>query len=449
MRASYGLSRAQDAAAAVEEAIDSARAQLAQAGPIVGALIFWGADHDAAVIADRARALLGDVPHVGCSTDGEITNEGLTVDSICVMLIASDKIRARAAVVPSLSAGSFEAGAAAARELRSPSSRALILLPDGLTGNGSAIIRGAQEVLGPDFVIAGGTAGDRGRFVETWQLSNGQVYQDTLVALMLECDSGLEVGFGVMSGWQPLGITKTVTRAEANTVYTINDETALDVYSRFLGDKASQLPAIGVEYPFALVDEHGSVDTRGIRTGEDYILLRAPMSVDRQSGAVTFAAEIPQGSKIRMTRARSAEIIAASRVAASRAAAQLSGPPDAVMFFSCMARRIVLGRKTGQEIEAALTEFGNQVPMIGFYTYGEIANCGDQRRPAGSTTRPPRSWRFARSEVARGLPAGPDPSRAPGRRPVGRGAARPLALRRPHRRAPRGDARRGGQPGRH
>src|SRR5262249_18393601 len=142
--------------------------------------------------------------------------------------------------------------------------------------------------------------------------------------------------------------------------------------------KASQLPAIGVEYPFALVDESGLVDERGMKEGEEYILLRAPMQVDRTTGAVSFAAEIPQGAKIKMTRAKSDEIIEGSREAAERAVKHLDGTPDAVFFFSCMARKVVLGRKTNREIEIAQEVFGKSVPLIGFYTYGEIANCGNK-----------------------------------------------------------------------
>lgn len=377
MNASYGISRSIRGREAVREAVEQARGRLVAGARPIGALVFVGADYAPEEIADGLAEALAGVPHVGCTTDGELTNDGLSIDSVTVMLLASDRVRVKVAAIPDLSKDSFGAGVAAARALRSPSSKALILLPDGLTGNGSAIIRGAQEVLGQRFVIAGGTAGDRGRFVKTWQFCDGKLYHDAIVALMLESDGLLEVGFGVMSGWQPMGIAKVATRCEGNTVYTIDDEPAVEVYGRFLGDKASQLPAIGVEYPFALVDEHGLVDTRGIRTGEEYILLRAPMSVDRSSGAVSFAAEIPQGSKIKMTRARSAEIIEAARIAAGRAVTGLSGGADAVFFFSCMARKVVLGRRTNQEIEAAAAALGG-APMVGFYTYGEIANCGDE-----------------------------------------------------------------------
>jgi hypothetical protein len=378
MRAAHGLSRTAGTAEATKEALSAAAAALGNGDPVIAAQVYFGADRDASLVARVVAEALPGVPFIGCSTDGEISGAGLSVDSVCVMLLASRNVKARTAAVAPLSKDSHEAGAELARRLQSKDDIALFLLPDGLTGNGSAIIRGAQSVLGQHFVIAGGTAGDRGRFSKTWQVCNGESHTDALVGMMLSSAAPVEVGYGVMSGWRPMGVAKTVTEAVDNTVFRIEGETALDVYSTFLGEKASQLPAIGVEYPFALVDESGLVDERGLREGEEYILLRAPMSVDREKGAVSFAAEIPQGAKIKMTRAKSDEIIDGSREAARRAVKGLAGKPDVVFFFSCMARKVVLGRRTNKEIEAAQEVFGTDVPLIGFYTYGEIANCGEK-----------------------------------------------------------------------
>lgn len=380
MKSAYAVSKNEDSKAAANSAVDQCLQKLGPGRGTIGAMVFYGVDHDADAIASTLKQRLPDVPTIGCSTDGELSSDGLSVDSVCLMVLSSETVRARAGAIQALSNGSFDAGARLAGELRSETSRVLFVLPDGLTGNGSAVIRGAQEVLGPDFVIAGGTAGDRGRFKQTTQIYNGQAMTDSLPGLMLESDEPLDLGFGVMAGWKPLGIGKKVTRAEGNTVYEIEGKAALDVYTTFLGDKASQLPAIGVEYPFALVDETGLVDEAGLRDGESYILLRAPMVVDHDTGAVTFAAEIPQGSTIKMTRGKSVEVVEASREAASRAKERLGGDPDVVFFFSCMARKIVLGRRTNEEIRVAQEVFGADVPMAGFYTYGEIANCG-QRRP--------------------------------------------------------------------
>jgi sigma-B regulation protein RsbU (phosphoserine phosphatase) len=297
------------------------------------------------------------------------------MNSVCLFLFSSDRMNARTSQI-SLSVGSEEAGRAVAASLRADNAKVLLLLPDGLALDGTAIIRGAQEILGQGFVIAGGAAGDKARFVQTYQLCDGQLLSGAMPAMMLYADGALEIGFGVMSGWKPIGVAKTVTSAEGNVVYRIEDETALDLYSRFLGDKASQLPAIGYEFPFGLIDESGKIEQPGAHSDDSYILLRSPTSVDHEKGSVTFAAEIPEGAKVRITMAKTYDVVEGARVAAEQAMGCLTGRPDAVLFFSCSARKLVLGSRTNREIKAAQAVFGADVPMAGFYAYGEIANCG-------------------------------------------------------------------------
>ncbi len=374
MKAAYGISDDPSANGAVRSALDSCLLQLDGARPVAG-LIFWGADYDSAEIAAACAASLGDVPHIGCTTNGEITSQGLGMNSVCLFLFSSDRMSARTSQI-SLSVGSEEAGRAVAASLRADNAKVLLLLPDGLALNGTAIIRGAQEILGQGFVIAGGAAGDKERFVQTYQMCDGQLLSGAMPAMMLYTDGVLEIGFGVMSGWKPIGVAKTVTSAEGNVVYRIEDETALDLYSRFLADKASQLPAIGYEFPFGLIDESGKIEQPGTRSDDSYILLRSPMSVDHEKGSVTFAAEIPEGAKVRITMAKTHDVVEGARIAAEQALDSLSGRPDAVLFFSCSARKLVLGSRTNREIETAQAVFGADVPMAGFYAYGEIANCG-------------------------------------------------------------------------
>lgn len=341
----------------------------------IAAILFTSADHPADALALAAEAQLPGVPLIGCTTSGEIGGEG--VGSVGLLVLTSAEVRARAAVASGFGKSPFDAGLEIARKLHSRQARVLILFPDGLTGDGASLLRGAQEILGTRFVIAGAAAGDRGRFDRTWQICNGRAYSDAVVGLMLESDRPLGASFGVLSGWRALGTSKTVTRAEGNVVHAIDDRRALDLYDLYLGDKAARLPEIGAEYPLALVDDAGRVGERALHPGQDYHLLRTPLQVQRETGAVTFSASIPQGAQVKLARAHTGEVVEAAREAAARARRRLDGRPEAVLFFSSMAIRAVLGRRAGAELEAAREVFGAEVPLAGCYGYGEIANCGE------------------------------------------------------------------------
>ena len=50
--------------------------------------------------------------------------------------------------------------------------------------------------------------------------------------------------------------------------------------------------------------------------------------------------------------------------------------PKAIFVYSCMARKIVLGSRTGEEVLQVQRAMGERIPVIGFYTYGEYAPVG-------------------------------------------------------------------------
>jgi len=76
-------------------------------------------------------------------------------------------------------------------------------------------------------------------------------------------------------------------------------------------------------------------------------------------------------------------VLKAARRAARQALDRLEGRPPVMAFvYSCMARKIVLGRRTREEILAIGEELGASIPMLGFYTYGEYSplECGSANR---------------------------------------------------------------------
>jgi hypothetical protein len=98
------------------------------------------------------------------------------------------------------------------------------------------------------------------------------------------------------------------------------------------------------------------------------------MSVDRQRGSIQFAGEIPQGAVVHFTCGDSNSILAATTEAARLAGVDLGdASPVMVFFYSCMARKIVLGQRTQEELDSVRKIFGEEIPVLGFYTYGEYS----------------------------------------------------------------------------
>jgi hypothetical protein len=75
------------------------------------------------------------------------------------------------------------------------------------------------------------------------------------------------------------------------------------------------------------------------------------------------------------------EAVKVAKVAAQNAVDQLDGAkPKAVIIFNCIARNKLFGERSGEEIRAIQEAVGSDVPLIGFYTYGEQAPLGGEVR---------------------------------------------------------------------
>ena len=333
-------------------------------GQVPGACwVFCSAQNGLEALLGGIYESVGTPNIVGCTTDGEISSMGLTTESVVLGGVSSCGLQFHVAVIEGLESNSETAGLQLAAAL--PADTCYIqLFSDGLTGNGCALLRGIADRFGEKVPIAGGTAGDNGKFKQTWQFAGSRVLTDAAVAIGFT--GMLNLGTGIRSGWTPIGLPKKVTRASGNVLYELNGEPALHVFERFLGEHAEKLPAIGVEYPLGLLGKWGDVGE------EDYYLLRATMNVDRAAGSISFAGEIPEGAMVSLTCGDTNSILEAAEQAARLASSDLKGHKPAVIFcYSCMARKIVLGRLTRQEIDRIRSVIGTTVPIIGFYTYGE------------------------------------------------------------------------------
>lgn len=336
--------------------------------------VFGAISYDQQKLLDGIAAAAPGVPVVGCTTDGEISSQGLSINSVVVMALASDTIRLQSTYVERLSNDSYDAGFQIGKSFQGSGIPYIQVFSDGLCGNADKIIQGIKAHMGEDIKIAGGTAGDGGDFKRTYQYFGNRVLTDSIVAVAFQGQFGL--GTGTACGWFPVGIAKKVTRSVGNVVYELDGQPALQAYERFLGKHAERLPAVGVEYPLGLLNNDSETEEEG------YFLCRATMGVDRQAGAIIFAGDVPEGSLVKMTIGNDGDIILAARKAARSAMEKLliKSPdlkPRVIFLYSCMARKIVLGTRTDEEIVAVKEAIGGDVPIIGFYTYGEYAPIGE------------------------------------------------------------------------
>jgi hypothetical protein len=371
IQAFSAISTCQDGFEAGREVAQTAMAKLSGKPDMLW--VFASVAYNQQRLLDGIASVAPGIQIIGCTTDGEIFTAGLSVNSVVMMAMVSDRIRFHTSFVEQLSKDSYVAGVELGVSFQGLNCRYIQIFSDGLSGNADKIIQGIKSSLGDDIKIAGGTAGDSGEFKRTYQYFRDRVLTDSIVGVAFEGDFAL--GTGTACGWFPVGIAKKVTRSVGNIVYELDGQPALQAYEKYLGKHAELLPAVGVEYPLGLLGLNGDV------IDDSYFLCRATMGVDRPSGAIVFAGDVPEGASVKMTIGNERDIIQAAGHAAQSAMSKLQGSnpdlkPKAIFLYSCMARKIVLGSKTNEEILAIQDVIGRDVPVIGFYTYGEYAPIG-------------------------------------------------------------------------
>lgn len=342
-------------------------------------VVFSSVAKDQKKVVEGVRKASGNALLIGCSDAGEITGSGPEQGGVAVMSITSDTIKFYTGLGKNIADGAREAGQAVAKEVQDKARqgsegdlKAFIMLPDVLTGNGAEIVRGVLDVLGEGFPVVGGAAGDDFAFEKTYEYRDSEVVSGSVAGAGLA--GKFSMGAGVRHGWIPIGIPMKVTKAEGSVVYELDNRPAVSIYEDYFGQRAEELnkeplARMAITYPL------------GIKYPDlDEYLVRDPITVDK-NGAITCAAEIPEGSEIRLMIGSKDKAVEAAQDAARKLMndfKKAGSKPAFVLMFNCIAREKLFGQNAKDEIEAVMKIIGEDVPLLGFYTYGEQAPVGGE-----------------------------------------------------------------------
>jgi len=368
IKAGVGVSLKADSKQAGIEACENAMSSITNPSLVI---VFASVKNNQEDVISGVREISKNAPVIGCSSAGEITNEGVYDGSVAVMAIESDQMKVILANGGQIKAGPRKAGVKLADNIKNQffnNSKYVLFFSDVLNGNGADVVRGIKDVLGSDYLIVGGASGDDFLFKETFQYINDKVLKSSVVGAGISGD--IPIGVGVRHGWSPIGIPMKATKSNGAVLEELDGKPALSIYEDYFGKKAEEikrepLARMAITYPLGMSVE-----------GNSELLIRDPITVD-EKGAITCAAEIPMGSEIRLMIGSKEDAISAAKDAATQAKEQLKGKEvKAAIIFDCIARKKLFGRDAFDEIKAIKSVLGENVPILGFYTYGEIAPLG-------------------------------------------------------------------------
>ncbi|MBM3341338.1 MAG: hypothetical protein FJY56_04395 [Betaproteobacteria bacterium] len=310
------------------------------------------------------RTQFGSAHHVGCTTSGEITSDGVSDGKLVITAVRFKQPDFRVASVETGGMDDSEgAGKRLATALAGEGLDAVLVLGQGVNINGSALIDGITQIAGRKVTLTGGLAGDGGKFVRTWTLCDGAVSDRHIVGVGFY-GATIQLSHGSFGGWQPFGAARLVTRAKANVLYELDGEPALSIYKRYLGEYARDLPGSGLLFPFAMLGKDHS------ETG----LIRTILGIDETAGSLTLAGDIAEGGYLRLMTASTDALVDGAEAAAEAAQNMFKrGEPCLALLVSCVGRKLVMGGRVDEEVEAVGDVFGKNAVLTGFYSNGEIS----------------------------------------------------------------------------
>jgi hypothetical protein len=316
---------------------------------------------------DELRGMFPSAHIMGCSTGGQINNNDVNDDEIVAAAIGFDATRlqlCREDIADPQHSRTY--GEALGRALAAADLAGVFVLSDGLNVNGSELVAGISKVIGPNVPLTGGLAGDGADFKETLVGADCAPRTRTIAAIGFYGDA-IRVGHGSAGGWDLFGPRRHVTKSIGNVLFELDGEPALDLYERYLGpDESKGLPSSALLFPIQVYDLQ-KPDTAVVRT---------VLAIDRATRSMTFAGDIPQGWTAQLMRGNLDRLAAGAADAARQARSGLGGEDGDARFsilVSCIGRRLLMGQRTVEEVEAAGAELGPDTFRLGFYSYGEIS----------------------------------------------------------------------------
>lgn len=235
----------------------------------------------------------------------------------------------------------------------------IFIISDGLLINGSQLARGINNVSNKT-PVTGGMAGDGDRFQETYVIANGVAKQRTLVAVGFYGEN-LSVGTGCFAGWSEFGAQRVITKSKDNILYEIDGEPALDLYKKYLGDLAKELPNSGLRFPLSIKENEKSPE-----------VIRTLLGIDEKEGSITFAGDVPEGYAARLMKA-DIDVLIDGAGKAAKSIIQANNKTALGLVVSCVGRKIVMNSLVDDELEEVQEILGDNVKLTGFYSYGEIS----------------------------------------------------------------------------
>ncbi|TGK17732.1 adenylate/guanylate cyclase domain-containing protein [Leptospira stimsonii] len=357
-----------DTLSATRAAIVKSKLSLGDYFPSAG-MVFAGHGFDHELMLQTINKEFPGILLVGCTTAGELTSDlGFSDDSVILLLFYSDEIQfsiGRGSDPKGNSEISAKLALSEAKYALEKEEKLCILFTDSFTLSANSIVETLNKNLAPGCKVFGGvSARPFGTDLPIKQFYRDKVLTDSSVMLLFA--GPVEYSYSLSNTWKPIGRRATATSVKGKNVLKIDDMRAIDYYHYYLGDYSFPAP----EFPLAVYEKNS-----------EHFYLRVPGGFNEEEGSVLFAGEIPEGAEVQLTEALRNYIVDDLKdTSLNSSKSKKKFQPTLAFAFSCIMRKHLLGTRVKEEIQILERNLPENIPIFGFYTFGEIAPLENEDR---------------------------------------------------------------------
>ncbi|MFK5982087.1 MAG: FIST N-terminal domain-containing protein [Flavobacteriaceae bacterium] len=299
------------------------------------------------------------------STSGEIISTEVHTDSITITAMEFEKssfVIKRDNILEN-NKDSKKVGENLIEQFSKEELKHIFVISEGSFINGSELTEGLKFNRPTEISVTGGLCGDDARFEKTLASYNENPKEGEVIAIGLYGKT-LEITTAINGGWVSFGPKRIITKSESNILYEVDYLPVLDLYKKYLGEKASELPASALLYPISVTTPNAK-----------FPVVRTILNIDEEKNAMILAGNVPEGSKVQLMMTTVDELANAAETAAISAMENRITKPELVLIVSCIGRKLVLDQRVEDEIAEVFRYIDDDTIAAGFYSYGEISPC--------------------------------------------------------------------------
>jgi hypothetical protein len=366
--AAVGQAQALDGREASLQATHQALNRLGAVAPGLG-IVISSHHYQARDVAKGASSLLGDAPIVGFSTSAGLTGEGLHAHSVVVAVLSIEELAANAYWLSGYAQSGRETAAQLEMLIAEKKLQNILLFADGFNGDAEQFCLSLPKT---EHRIVGGLSSGDLHTGNTFQIAGNQTGTGALAALTF--GNNLRIGVGRAHGWDPVGSQMRVTRSRGFWLRTLDGRPASESYADLFGYPAR-------EWGFPPLSHIARLYPLGMEQGDD-LIVRAPIRVEAD-GSFRMNAAVRDGADAFVLVGSRASCHKAAQQATQQALRELeSVRPAFALVLVDIAWQMLLKATPGAEIAAIQEIIGEEVPIAGGYTLGQIIPGKDDVAPS-------------------------------------------------------------------